>query len=128
MHTNFNSHCHQTRTSNSTSIDYNHNCFIHPSSTSFMSSSASAKKPHSTSSHGIDALLTQRGKALAVGQQVRFTLIKTASGVETFDPVQPQAPPEAFPVVAKFAESVVKPDFRVFKRFYQQDIPSQKVC
>ena len=92
-----------------------------------MSSSHASKKPHSNSAHGIDALLTQRGKALAVGQQVRFKLIKTASGIETHDPVQPQAPPEAFPVVAKFAESVVKPDFRIFKRFYQQDIPSQKV-
>lgn len=97
------------------------------SSASFMSSSQAARKPHSNGTHGIDALLTHRGKALAVGQQVRFTLIKTASGVETIDPVQPQAPPEAFPVVAKFAESVVKPDFRIFKRFYQQDIPSQKV-
>lgn len=61
-----------------------------------------------------------------VGQEVRLTLIKTASGIETFDPVNAQAPAEPFPVVAKFPESVVKPNFKIFKRFYQQDIPSQK--
>ena len=83
--------------------------------------------PPTTRRSGIDALLTSRGKALFVGQEVRLTLIKTASGIETFDPVNAQAPAEPFPVVAKFPESVVKPNFKIFKRFYQQDIPSQKV-
>ena len=76
---------------------------------------------------GIDALLVSRGKTLLVGQEIRFRLVKTASGIESVDPVNAKAPPEFFPVVAKFPESVVKPDFTKFKRFYQQDIPSQKV-
>ena len=92
-----------------------------------MSSTTTPKASTPARRSGIDALLTCRGKALSVGQEVRLTLIKTASGVETRDPVNPQAPPEAFPVVAKFPESVVKPNFKLFKRFYQQDIPSQKV-
>mmetsp|Transcript_26324 Transcript_26324/g.43971 ORF Transcript_26324/g.43971 Transcript_26324/m.43971 type:complete len:580 (+) Transcript_26324:242-1981(+) len=76
--------------------------------------------------NGIDALLISQGKSLAVGQEIRFALIKGPSGVETVDICNPKAPPETFPVVAKFSESVVKPDFTKFKRFYQQDIPSQK--
>ena len=94
--------------------------------TTTTTTTSAAKVPVSVRS-GIDAVLTNRGKALAVGQEVRLTLIKTASGVQTFDTVNAQAPPEPFPVVAKFPESVVKPNFKIFKRFYQQDIPSQKV-
>jgi hypothetical protein len=75
----------------------------------------------------MDALLTNQGKSLRVGQQLRITLIKGSGMIECKDPIQPLAPPEYFPLVAKFSESVVKPDFRKFKRFYQQDIPSQKV-
>jgi hypothetical protein len=76
----------------------------------------------------MDALLTNQGKALRVGQQIRFTIIKGSGMIDCNDPIKPSAPPEYFPLVAKFSESVVKPDFRKFKRLYQQDIPSQKVC
>lgn len=86
-----------------------------------MSSNKAAKKP------GVDSMLNAKGRSLAVGQEIRFQLIKGASGIQSADPLNSKAPPEAFPVVAKFAESVVKPNFSQFVRFYQQDIPSQKV-
>lgn len=76
---------------------------------------------------GVDALLQSRGKTLKIGQEVRFRLVKGPTGVRTADPINATAPIEDFPVIAKFAESVVKPDFNVFKRFYQTGIPSQKV-
>mmetsp|Transcript_4418 Transcript_4418/g.6852 ORF Transcript_4418/g.6852 Transcript_4418/m.6852 type:complete len:467 (-) Transcript_4418:157-1557(-) len=85
-----------------------------------MASNKANKKP------GVDAMLTAKGRNLAVGQEIRFQLVKASSGIQAFDPLNPKAPPEVFPVVAKFAESVVKPNFSQFTRFYQQDIPSQK--
>mmetsp|Transcript_10741 Transcript_10741/g.16468 ORF Transcript_10741/g.16468 Transcript_10741/m.16468 type:complete len:557 (+) Transcript_10741:260-1930(+) len=85
-----------------------------------MSSNKAAKKP------GVDSMLNAKGRSLAVGQEIRFQLIKGASGIQSADPLNSKAPPEAFPVVAKFAESVVKPNFSQFVRFYQQDIPSKK--
>lgn len=40
------------------------------------------------------------------------------------DPVDPKAPLQAFPLIAKFPESVVKPDFHKMNgRLYQQDVP-----
>jgi hypothetical protein len=96
-------------------------------SKAYIMSKPTNKNKSSAKHHGIDALLMSHGKALAVGQEIRFALVKGPSGLETHDICNPKAPPEAFPVVAKFPESVVKPNFGKFKRFYQQDIPSQKV-
>lgn len=72
-------------------------------------------------------MLTQRGKTLQTGQTIRFRLIKGPSQTLTADPVDPKAPKEAFPLIAKFTESVVRPDFtqKPWKdgRLYQQDVP-----
>jgi hypothetical protein len=75
---------------------------------------------------GIDALLTLRGKTLTTGQELRIPLYKAPQSTSA-DVINGNAPPEQFPIVAKFPESVVTPDFAKFRRFYQQDIPSQKV-
>lgn len=75
------------------------------------------------SKSGIDTLLTQKGKALKPGQQLRLTLVKGPSGIVVADPVSAKAPPETFPLVAKFPESVVKPDMKRRLRLYQQDVP-----
>ncbi len=78
---------------------------------------------------GMDTLLTTNGKALKSGEEIRFVLVKGPSNsrVLTNDPVNPKAPKEAFPLVAKFAESVVTPDFANTPwntaRLYQRDVP-----
>ncbi|KAG7374860.1 hypothetical protein IV203_013955 [Nitzschia inconspicua] len=76
---------------------------------------------------GVDTLLTERGKQLSTGQEVRFLLIKGPSRPPASDPVNPKAPKESFPLIAKFSESVVKPKFDTTQwktaRLYQQDIP-----
>ena len=80
---------------------------------------------------GIDMLLAQRGKSVAPGETVRFQLIKGKSGIVSADPVHSKAPSETFPLVAKFPESVVKPDFTKAPwnkaRLYQQDAPKVQV-
>ena len=94
-----------------------------------MSSSQQQQRSSKSSSSktGMDMLLTVQGKGLKIGDEIRFTLVKSSWKSESADPINPKAPPETFPLVAKFPESVVKPDFRRFERFYQQDIPKQKV-
>jgi hypothetical protein len=76
---------------------------------------------------GVDSLLTTAGKSLSVGETCSFRLIKGPPTQSTKDPVDPKAPPQIFPVVAKFPESVVRPDFSCKPwqdgRLYQQDIP-----
>jgi len=76
---------------------------------------------------GVDVLLTARGKNLAPQETVTFRLVKGPSVQTTADPVDPKAVPEPFPLVAKFPESVVKPEFTLDPwnqgRLYQQDIP-----
>mmetsp|Transcript_9023 Transcript_9023/g.18134 ORF Transcript_9023/g.18134 Transcript_9023/m.18134 type:complete len:632 (-) Transcript_9023:49-1944(-) len=73
---------------------------------------------------GVDALLTTHGKSLAVGQGLSIRLIKGPSVTENPDPVDPKAPVQQFPILAKFPVSVVKPDFLSSnKRLYQQDVP-----
>ena len=78
---------------------------------------------------GLDTLLTTHGKALKSGEEIRFVLVKgpSSSRVLTNDPVNPKAPKQAFPLVAKFGESVVSPDFvnAPWKtaRLYQRDVP-----
>ena len=76
---------------------------------------------------GIDTLLTLHGKALQVGEEIRFSLIKGPSFPLASDPVNPNAPKEVFPLIAKFGESVVKPNLLKAPwktaRLYQQDIP-----
>jgi len=84
------------------------------------STKAKKRKP------GVDAILNKRGKAIGIGQEIRFQLIKGPSLITSTDPTDPKAPVEAFPIVAKFVESVVKPNFQKYKRFYQQDKPAQK--
>ena len=63
---------------------------------------------------GVDALLTARGKKLKAGESVRFRLVKGSLISPNSDPVDPKAPREVFPLVAKFPESVVKPEFSQF--------------
>jgi hypothetical protein len=74
----------------------------------------------------VDVLLTSRGKGLATGQSVTFRLVKGPPLQRLVDPVNPMMA-EYFPLVAKFLESVVRPDFSDSPwnqgRFYQQDIP-----
>mmetsp|Transcript_16022 Transcript_16022/g.37126 ORF Transcript_16022/g.37126 Transcript_16022/m.37126 type:complete len:643 (+) Transcript_16022:147-2075(+) len=81
------------------------------------------------SGRGVDTLLTTHGKALRSGEEIRFVLVKGSSSSRTLtsDPVNPKAPKEAFPLVAKFSESVVSPDFGGSPwnraRLYQRDVP-----
>ena len=98
--------------------------------------SKSDKNHHPTAKtprQGIDLLLQRKGKVLQTGQKISFTLIKGPSinreGIA--DPVNPPAPKEYFPLVAKFPESVVRPDFTKSQwsdaRLYQQDVPKAHV-
>lgn len=86
---------------------------------------------HKFEKSGIDLLLSQRGKAIAPGETVTFTLVKGSSGIQLKDPVNPKAPTAVFPLIAKFPESVPKPDFTkppfLKSRLYQQDAPKIKV-
>ena len=81
---------------------------------------------------GIDLLLSQRGKNIKPGETVTFTLVKGASNIVQADPVDKKAPLETFPLIAKFPESIPKPDFTgkeyQYSRLYQQDAPKAKVC
>ena len=83
------------------------------------------------SKSGMDVLLSQQGKSLAPGEQLRLVLVKGKSGITCQDPVHSKAPPESFPLLAKFPESVVKPDFTTPQwgkaRLYQQDTPKAQV-
>lgn len=78
-------------------------------------------------SSGMDTLLTIRGGPLKVGESLRFILVKGPSVQTSGDPVDSKAPPEQFPLVAKFGESVVRPEFSQepwrSARLYQQEIP-----
>ena len=86
------------------------------------------KNSASKGGDGVDALLTKRGKSLQVGEEIRFMLVKGPSfDYLSPDPVNPSAPKEQFPLIAKFPESVVKPEFSdrpwSTARLYQQDVP-----
>ncbi|GAX17944.1 hypothetical protein FisN_18Hh154 [Fistulifera solaris] len=76
---------------------------------------------------GIDALFTQAGKSLPTGGSLSFRLVKGPATVAVADPVDPNAPPQEFPLLAKFPESVVRPDFTKHPwnsgRLYQQEVP-----
>lgn len=76
---------------------------------------------------GIDALFTQAGKSLPTGGSLSFRLVKGPPTIATADPVDPKAPPQEFPLMAKFPESVVRPDFTKHPwntgRLYQQEVP-----
>lgn len=91
---------------------------------------AAAKKKGSggsnSSKRGIDSVLQSRGKSLQSGERLRFRLVKGPGTALTADPVDPKAPRQEFPLVAKFPESVMRPDFRgkhATARMYQQDVP-----
>lgn len=79
------------------------------------------------SKRGIDTLLNTHGKSLSTGQEIRFTLVKGPAFPLAPDPVNSKAPKEQFPLIAKFGESVVKPNFQQppwsSARLYQQDVP-----
>ncbi|KAL7567312.1 hypothetical protein ACA910_015686 [Epithemia clementina (nom. ined.)] len=92
------------------------------------SSSSGSSSGAATTTKGVDTLLTIRGRPLAVGESVRFTLIKGPPVTEpSGDPVDSTAPLEKFPLIAKFGESVVRPIFTrepwKSARLYQQEIP-----
>jgi len=78
---------------------------------------------------GVDTLLTTHGKRLKSGEETRFVLVKGPSSSRTLtkDPTHGKAPMEAFPLVAKFSESVVSPDFGNAPwntaRLYQREMP-----
>jgi hypothetical protein len=80
-----------------------------------------------SSKRGIDTLLTSQGKRLKTGQEIRFTLVKGPSHRLNPDPVNPKAPKQQFPLIAKFPQSVVKPDLDKApwntSRLFQQDAP-----
>ena len=79
------------------------------------------------SKRGVDTLLTSQGKRLKTGEEIRFTLVKGPSFKPRPDPVNPKAPKQQFPLIAKFPQSVVKPDLSKLPwntaRLFQQDIP-----
>jgi hypothetical protein len=86
----------------------------------------SKSKSSNSRKRGVDVLLTTRGRGLATGESVTFRLVKGPPVIQTADPVDPKVS-EYFPLVAKFPESVVRPDFAANPwnqgRLYQQDIP-----
>lgn len=75
----------------------------------------------------INAILTQRGKNLQPGQTITFTLVKGGT-TSSSDPILQSKTPNAsnndnnslnqkFPCIAKFGESVVKPNFSTPNHF-----------
>ena len=82
---------------------------------------------NNTRKRGVDALLTQSAKQAASSNSISFRLIKGPVTTATADPVDIQAPHQTFPLMAKFPESVQKPNFTALPwqqgRLYQQDIP-----
>lgn len=91
------------------------------------SSGSNNNNNNSKKKRGIDTLLTLHGKSLRIGEEIRFVLVKGPTAPLAADPVNKKAPKEAFPLIAKFGESVVKPDLERLPwktaRLYQQDIP-----
>jgi len=79
------------------------------------------------SKRGIDTLLTTQGKRLKTGEEIRFTLVKGPNYKPCPDPVNPKAPKQQFPLIAKFPQSVPTPDLSKLPwstaRLFQQDIP-----
>lgn len=79
------------------------------------------------SKRGIDTLLTSQGKRLKTGEEVRFTLVKGPSHGLIPDPVNPKAPKQQFPLIAKFSQSVTTPKLDEAPwnaaRLFQRDAP-----
>jgi hypothetical protein len=77
--------------------------------------------------NGVDTVLAAFGKQLQPGQSVSFRLVKSHKALfQQADPVNTKnAPPSDFPLIAKFPESVVRPDLTrlpwMTGRFYEQD-------
>jgi hypothetical protein len=75
----------------------------------------------------VDALLNSVGKSLQVDESVSIPILKGANPILGGDPVDLKAPRESFPMIAKFPESVVKPEFTQDpwskNRLYEQDVP-----
>ena len=101
----------------------------------------------------IDAILSHYAKGLKPGESISIPLYKGPGTTTSVDPIkatrmskgtsksQPHAdgpsngassttrpvPIEQFPKMAKFIETVKKPDFKQDMRLYQEDIPKAKV-
>ena len=79
----------------------------------------------------INAVLTRLGKNLAPGETITFTLVKGPSTVSS-DPISTtdkRTPALSFPRMAKFIDTVVKPDFQQrFQngRLYEENVPTAK--
>jgi hypothetical protein len=87
---------------------------------------SNGKEKKSKKKRGVDALLLAGGRTLQAGQSFTVRLVKGPPTSSSKDPVDPKAPAESFPLIAKFPVSVVKPDFSGKwrdGRFYQQDVP-----
>lgn len=88
-----------------------------------------------TLSTGIDQLLAKYARHLPPGSSVSVRLIKGPSS-SSVDPIAARrnavnAVPLEFPRVAKFTESVTRPDFAgslAEGRMYEEDVPKAKVC
>jgi len=83
-------------------------------------------QPTMASKSGIDYLLQQRGKSLKTGQELRIVLVKASGTRQQADPMDPSAPREDFPLIAKFGESTVRPNFKKMVRLHQQNVPGYK--
>jgi hypothetical protein len=79
------------------------------------------------SKRGVDTLLTSQGKRLKIGEEIRFTLVKGPTRSLIPDPVNPKAPKEQFPLIAKFTQSVGTPKLDQAPwnsaRLFQHDAP-----
>jgi len=89
-------------------------------------SSSPQLQPTMASKSGIDYLLQQRGKSLKTGQELRIVLVKASGTRQQADPMDPSAPREDFPLIAKFGESTVRPNFKKMVRLHQQNVPGYK--
>ena len=113
-----------------------------------------ATKPPPPTLKTVDAILSHYAKTLKPGESIQIPLIKGKSTITSVDPIfqsrsnassggsngnssngggsggSSRLVQEKFPKIAKFIETVEKPDFqKLFQngRFYQEDIPKAQV-
>ena len=87
----------------------------------------------------VDAILSHYAKSLKPGESIRIPLYKGKGTTSSIDPIKKlrsnnnsassRNQPEKFPKLAKFIETVEKPDFEKLEggRFYEEDIPKAQV-
>lgn len=95
-----------------------------------------------TSLNTVDAILSYYSKSLKPGESISIPLYKGKNTITSVDPIKSRANAsgggasssrnleEKFPKIAKFIETVEKPDFQnTFKagRLYQEDVPKAQV-